>query len=87
MLIHKIVNYFLKQYLYISTFHSRKQIQWLYRNVIDRTFLSVYCAVQERGENIPPEDSFEVARKVKETHCYTCSDIVKVIFASIRILS
>lgn len=27
---------------------------------------------------MPPEDSFEVARKVKETYCYTCSDIVKV---------
>ncbi|KAH9331351.1 hypothetical protein KI387_003459, partial [Taxus chinensis] len=32
---------------------------------------------QERGENIPPEDSLEVARKVKEAYCYTCSDIVK----------
>jgi actin-related protein 3 len=53
--------------------------------LIDFSFL--YCVVQERGENVPPEDSFEVARKVKETHCYTCSDIVKVIFASIRISS
>ncbi|URD91105.1 hypothetical protein MUK42_27196 [Musa troglodytarum] len=33
--------------------------------------------MKERGEHIPPEDSFEVARKVKETYCYTCSDIVK----------
>ncbi|KAG6525468.1 hypothetical protein ZIOFF_015424 [Zingiber officinale] len=32
---------------------------------------------QERGEHIPPEDSLEVARKVKELYCYTCSDIVK----------
>lgn len=39
--------------------------------------------MQERGENIPPEDSFEVARKVKETYCYTCSDIVKVVLISI----
>ena len=30
---------------------------------------------------MPPEDSFEVARKLKEMHCYTCSDIVKVIFS------
>ncbi|XP_029122347.1 actin-related protein 3 isoform X2 [Elaeis guineensis] len=33
--------------------------------------------LKERGEHIPPEDSFEVARKVKEMYCYTCSDIVK----------
>ncbi|KAE8661513.1 Actin-related protein 3 [Hibiscus syriacus] len=32
--------------------------------------------VLERGEKVPPEDSFEVARKVKERYCYTCSDIV-----------
>lgn len=30
---------------------------------------------------MPPEDSFEVARKVKEMYCYTSSDIVKVIFS------
>lgn len=39
--------------------------------------------MQERGENVPPEDSFEVARKVKETYCYTCSDIVKVVLISV----
>ncbi|XP_065870903.1 actin-related protein 3-like [Euphorbia lathyris] len=33
--------------------------------------------MRERGENVPPEDSFDVARKVKEMYCYTCSDIVK----------
>ncbi|XP_042458329.1 actin-related protein 3-like isoform X1 [Zingiber officinale] len=33
--------------------------------------------MKERGEHIPPEDSLEVARKVKELYCYTCSDIVK----------
>ncbi|KAL0408544.1 UNVERIFIED_CONTAM: Actin-related protein 3 [Sesamum radiatum] len=33
--------------------------------------------MRERGEHVPPEDSFEVARKVKEMYCYTCSDIVK----------
>lgn len=36
--------------------------------------------IQERGENLPPEDSFEVARKIKEMYSYTCSDIVKVNF-------
>ncbi|MBA0607561.1 hypothetical protein Godav_019840 [Gossypium davidsonii] len=35
------------------------------------------CPLQERGEKMPPEDSFEAARKVKEMYCYTCSDIVK----------
>ncbi|CAJ1938223.1 unnamed protein product [Sphenostylis stenocarpa] len=39
--------------------------------------------MRERGENVPPEDSFDVARKVKEMYCYTCSDIVKVVFSSI----
>lgn len=33
---------------------------------------------------MPPEDSFEVARKVKETYCYTCSDIVKVNLPSLQ---
>ncbi|KAK4402695.1 Actin-related protein 3 [Sesamum angolense] len=33
--------------------------------------------MQERGELVPPEESIEVARKVKEMYCYTCSDIVK----------
>ncbi|KAF4404894.1 hypothetical protein G4B88_006280 [Cannabis sativa] len=39
--------------------------------------LFVQQLMRERGENVPPEDSFEVARKVKETYCYTSSDIVK----------
>ncbi|OAY65340.1 actin-related protein 3-like [Ananas comosus] len=33
--------------------------------------------LQERGELIPPDESLEIARKVKETYCYTCTDIVK----------
>jgi len=33
--------------------------------------------MKERGENIPPEESFDVARRVKEMYCYTSSDIVK----------
>ncbi|KAK4780767.1 hypothetical protein SAY87_016873 [Trapa incisa] len=39
--------------------------------------LFVQQLMRERGEKIPPEDSFEVARKVKENYCYTCSDIVE----------
>lgn len=35
--------------------------------------------MQERGEHVPPEDSLEVARKIKEMYCYTSSDIVKVV--------
>ncbi|XP_015689637.1 actin-related protein 3 isoform X1 [Oryza brachyantha] len=33
--------------------------------------------LKERGEHIPQEESFDVARRVKEMYCYTCSDIVK----------
>lgn len=35
--------------------------------------------LRERGENavIPPEDSLEVAKQIKEHHAYVCSDIVK----------
>lgn len=34
------------------------------------------CA-RERGEAVPPEMSAEVARRVKEEHCYICSDVAK----------
>ncbi|URE29642.1 Actin [Musa troglodytarum] len=33
--------------------------------------------LRERGELIPPEDSFEIAGKVKEMYCYNSSSIVK----------
>jgi actin-related protein 3 len=33
--------------------------------------------LRERGEPVPPELSLEVARQVKEGHCYTCGDIAK----------
>lgn len=33
--------------------------------------------MRERGEPVPPEDSLEVSRLVKEQHCYTCQDMVK----------
>ncbi|XP_070021149.1 actin-related protein 3 isoform X1 [Nicotiana sylvestris] len=39
--------------------------------------LFIQQLMRERGEHVPLEDSFEVARKVKEMYCYTCSDIVK----------
>ncbi|KAG8641690.1 actin-related protein 3 isoform X2 [Manihot esculenta] len=42
--------------------------------------LFIQQLMRERGENVPPEDSFDVARKVKEMYCYTSSDIVKVFF-------
>lgn len=38
--------------------------------------------LQERGELLPPEDSLDISRKVKEMYCYTCSDIVKVLHLS-----
>ncbi|KXG30554.1 hypothetical protein SORBI_3004G203500 [Sorghum bicolor] len=37
----------------------------------------VHQLLKERGENIPPEESFDVARRIKEMYCYTSSDIVK----------
>jgi len=33
--------------------------------------------MRDRGEPVPPEDSLEVAKKVKEMHSYVCPDIVK----------
>ncbi|KAI9141171.1 actin2 [Paraphysoderma sedebokerense] len=33
--------------------------------------------LRERGEPIPPEDSLEVAKRVKEMYSYVCPDIVK----------
>ncbi|KAK3158372.1 hypothetical protein QOZ80_2AG0136270 [Eleusine coracana subsp. coracana] len=33
--------------------------------------------MKERGEHIPAEESLDVARRLKEMYCYTCSDIVK----------
>lgn len=33
--------------------------------------------LRERGEAVPPEQSLEVARQVKEQHAYVCSDMVK----------
>jgi actin-related protein 3 len=35
--------------------------------------------MQERGELLPPDDALDIARRVKETYCYTSSDIVKVL--------
>ncbi|KAG9450424.1 hypothetical protein H6P81_010389 [Aristolochia fimbriata] len=40
--------------------------------------LFIQQLLRERGEHVPAEDSFEVARKVKQMYCYTCSDIVKI---------
>lgn len=33
--------------------------------------------MRERGEQVPPEDSMDVARRIKEDYCYTCQDMVK----------
>lgn len=37
----------------------------------------IHQLLKERGENIPSEESFDVARRIKEMYCYTSSDIVK----------
>ncbi|CEF96625.1 Actin-related protein 3 (Arp3) [Ostreococcus tauri] len=44
----------------------------------------VQYLMRERGEKIPPEDAMEVARKVKEDHCYVCKDMVKEFLAHER---
>ena len=33
--------------------------------------------MRERGEPVPPEAALDVARRVKEQHCYVCSDVAK----------
>ncbi len=43
-----------------------------------RTITSfVQQMMRERKEPIPPEDSLEVAKKVKEMHSYVCPDLAK----------
>jgi actin-related protein 3 len=37
----------------------------------------VQQSLRDRGEPIPPQDSLEVARRIKENHCYVGQDIVK----------
>jgi len=32
--------------------------------------------LRERGENLPPDNALEVAKKIKEMFCYVCPDIV-----------
>jgi actin-related protein len=34
--------------------------------------------LRERENSIPPEESLEVAKRIKETYSYVCPDIVKV---------
>ena len=36
--------------------------------------------LRERENSIPPEESLEVAKKIKEIYSYVCPDIVKVGF-------
>jgi actin-related protein 3 len=33
--------------------------------------------LRERGEYVPPEDSLNIAKHIKEAYCYVCPDIVK----------
>jgi actin-related protein 3 len=37
----------------------------------------VQKSLRDRGEPIPPEDSLEVAKRIKEEHCYVGQDMVK----------
>ena len=33
--------------------------------------------LRERETNIPPEDSIDIAKKIKEMYSYVCPDVVK----------
>merc|ERR1719163_342545 len=33
--------------------------------------------LRERGEKLPPSESLNIARKIKESYCYICPDLVK----------
>lgn len=33
--------------------------------------------LRERGEKLPPAESLNIARQIKERHCYVCPDLVK----------
>jgi len=33
--------------------------------------------LRDRGENLPPDDALNIAKKIKESFCYVCPDIVK----------
>jgi len=33
--------------------------------------------LRDRGENLPPDDALNIAKKIKESYCYVCPDIVK----------
>nr|PNR30701.1 hypothetical protein PHYPA_027017 [Physcomitrium patens] len=37
--------------------------------------------MRDQYEPVPPEDSLDVSRRIKEMYCYTCADIVKVFFS------
>ena len=39
--------------------------------------LFVQNLLKERGEPMPYEDSLLISKRIKERHCYTCSDIAK----------
>jgi len=39
-------------------------------------FMQEFIRDREEGK-IPPEDSLKVTQKIKEEHCYVCSDLVK----------
>jgi len=39
--------------------------------------IAVNQLLKDRKEPIPPEETLDVARRIKEKHCYVCSDMVK----------
>jgi actin-related protein 3 len=37
----------------------------------------IQTLMRERNEPVPPAESLEVAKRIKETYCYVCPDLVK----------
>ena len=37
----------------------------------------VLQTLRERNEDLPPDDALNVAKAIKEEHCYVCPDLVK----------
>jgi len=70
---------------------ATKKIRLLLNNLYDDVPLKfTRLALHKKGQSdivvhIDGKDSFEIARKVKEMHCYTCSDIVKVLAICTRL--
>ena len=66
--------------------HFFYQLHFIFRKfeIVGSQISQVWVFSQERGEHVPPEYSFDVAQRIKEMYCYTCSDIIKVTSMALR---